>query len=125
MSDYETHYMESERALRKAEAEVERLKAALMAAEATWRQRCEQAEAEVERLTRELAEEHEGRQATLDALGLSHGRVLAAEAEIERLRAALLKYGGHSYPCLDEAGQPCVCGWDDIRSATLAKEVLK
>jgi len=52
MSDYETHYMESERALRKAEAEVERLKAALMAAEATWRQRCEEAEVEVDRLRR-------------------------------------------------------------------------
>jgi len=29
MSDYETHYMESERALRKAEAEVERFRTAL------------------------------------------------------------------------------------------------
>ena len=29
MSDYETHYMESERALRKSEAEVERLRTAL------------------------------------------------------------------------------------------------
>jgi len=56
MSDYETHYMESERALRKSEAEVERLRTALVAAEATWRQRCEGAEGEIERLRAALRE---------------------------------------------------------------------
>ena len=46
------------------------------------------------------------------------------EAEIERLRTALLQYGGHTATCIFEpiiGRQPdCDCGWLDIEAVEAA-----
>jgi hypothetical protein len=48
----------------------------------------------------------------LDILNCEKGEL---HAEIERLRAAVLKYGQHTSMCRWRGGFDCDCGWDDTK----------
>ena len=57
-------------------------------------------------------------------LPVSAGNLMDMAAdEIERLRAALKKYGRHLGTCHDHGGKDCNCGWETIKRDILAHKI--
>ena len=50
---------------------------------------------------------------------VAEARITELQAEVERLRAAVIKLGRHTSNCRFYGGHDCSCGLDDIRSAAL------